>query len=275
MPPLPVFARHVAVRTAAYGGGGVGLLGMVGYGIITAQTRFARRAVPALGGAPPADGEYGDAPHAPLRIAILGDSTAAGLGADVPTETPGALLAADVAAATGRRVALDVVAVPGTRSADLEPQVSRALLTPPHIAVICVGANDVIRGVSSRRAARDLELAVRRLRAAGARVVVGTCPDLGALCFVPQPLRLWGQVRSATMAAAQRGAVEAADGVVVPLGQLLGRAFRADATMFCRDRFHPSGVGYAALAAVLSPFVRAAAAEAAVPWAPAVEEQHA
>ncbi len=60
---------------------------------------------------------------------------------------------------------------------------------PPDAAVIMVGANDVtaLNGIS--QSARRLALAVRKLRARGAVVVVGTCPDLGVITAIPQPLR--------------------------------------------------------------------------------------
>jgi hypothetical protein len=81
-----------------------------------------------------------------------------------------------------------VVAVSGARSADLEVQVARALQRPVDVTVIIIGANDVTHRVPIASAARDLGRAVRTLRAAGSEVVVGTCPDLGTVKPVMQPL---------------------------------------------------------------------------------------
>ena len=49
----------------------------------------------------------------------------------------------------------------------------------------------------------DFEEAIARLRERGTAVVVGTCPDLGALRPVPQPLRALGSRASRQLAAAQ------------------------------------------------------------------------
>ena len=70
-------------------------------------------------------------------------------------------------------------------------------------------------------AVRHLEMAVRRLREAGAEVVVGTCPDLGAIEPVPQPLRLLARRWSRDLAAAQTVAVVEAGGRAVSVGDLV------------------------------------------------------
>src|SRR3712207_6994524 len=57
------------------------------------------------------------------------------------------------------------------------------------LAMIIVGANDVTHRVPMAAACRDLGKAVRRLRDAGAVVVVGTTPDLGTVKPLLQPLR--------------------------------------------------------------------------------------
>lgn len=255
---IPVPGRRAVVRWTAVSGGGVGLIGAVGYGLIRVEADLARRRVPRLHAAPLADGPYGAPDGRPLRLTMIGDSSAAGFGADLPEETPGALLANDLARA-GFLVTLDVLAVTGARSADLRIQTEWALLNPPDIALLNVGANDVTHWVPPRRATVDLTDAVHRLRASGAHVVVGTCPDLGALRFVPQPLRAFGRLKAAQMAAAQSLAVVAAGGVPVALGAYLGREFEANQGLFCFDGFHPSAAGYRRIVAMLRPAVRAAA----------------
>jgi len=263
MTALPaVLPRASLVRLArhlAYGGTTTGLLGLAGYGVLRGEAKLARRVIkPPEAGGPYPDGRYGDSLGRPLRLAVLGDSSGVGLGCATPNETPGALLATALAA-DDRQVVLDVLAVVGSRSHDLEPQVFRALLQPPHVGVIMIGANDVTHRVSPQQAATDLYRAVVRLRAAGVRVVVGTCPDLAAVRPIPQPLRWVAWVRSRAMAEAQLEAVTAAGGSVVPLGRLLARTFATEPGLFCPDRFHPSAAGYAALMAAMLPAVRAEA----------------
>ena len=102
---------------------------------------------------------------------------------------------------------------------------------------------------------RHLADAVRRLTAAGCEVVVGTCPDLGTIRPIAQPLRPFARRWSRQMAAAQTVAVVEAGGRTVSLGSVLGPAFASDRSMFSVDEFHPSAVGYAQAAAVLLPSV--------------------
>lgn len=252
------------VRHALFGGGGFGLLGAAGVGLLYGEVHLARRAIPSLGSAPLPDGRYGtEHSGPPLRVAMIGDSSAAGVGCELPSETPGAQLATALAA-RGHRIALDVLAVSGSRSVDLEPQVSRCLLDPPHVAVVSVGANDVINFIKPRDAVPHLVDAVRRLQEAGVAVVVATCPDLGMIRPVPQPLRALGRHLSRRMARAQVRATLCEGAVPIDTGDLIGPLFAERAAeMFCHDRFHPSAAGYRELTQLLLHAVLAAIDEPA------------
>ncbi|MFL6139424.1 MAG: SGNH/GDSL hydrolase family protein [Frankiaceae bacterium] len=249
-------------RHALFGGGGFGLLGAAGLGLLYGEVHLARRAIPSFGSAPSADGRYGSERDGhPLRLAMIGDSSAAGVGCELPSETPGAQLAAALVE-RGHHVELDVLAVSGSRSCDLEPQVSRCLLDPPDIAVVSVGANDVIGFIKPRDAVPHLIDAVRRLQAAGVVVVVATCPDLGVIRPVPQPLRALGRHWSRRMARAQVRATLAEGAMPLDTGDLIGTLFAERAAeMFCHDRFHPSAAGYRELTRVLLHAVLAAVDE--------------
>ncbi|MFC8615147.1 SGNH/GDSL hydrolase family protein [Micromonospora purpureochromogenes] len=197
----------------------------------------------------------------PLRLVLLGDSSALGVGVERFDETVGGQLAHLLAEGpTGRQVHLSSVGVSGSRSTDLATQVARALLGErPDVAVILIGANDATAMRRPGEAAAYLGAAVRRLRDARVEVVVGTCPDLGAVRAVAQPLRQvlgWSGRRTAR---AQTTAVLDAGGSVVDLGTETGPVFRADAGTFCPDGFHPSADGYRVWAHALLPAVAAAA----------------
>ena len=258
-------ARRIA-QAAAYGGGvgvaGLGVLGALGYGILRAEAVMARRIVGRpFEGAPSDSGTYGTGSGATLRFVVLGDSTGVGMGADHPHQTIGATIATGIAAFSGRPVELTNLAVIGAESPDLDEQVERGLaaVPEPDVAVIMVGANDVTHRIDRSVAVRHLEMAVRCLRDAGAEVVVGTCPDLGAIEPLPQPLRLLARRWSRDLAAAQTVAVVEAGGRAVSIGDLMSEAFSAEPhVMFSKDRFHPSPAGYARVAAALLPTVSAA-----------------
>ncbi|GAA2751117.1 SGNH/GDSL hydrolase family protein [Kitasatospora cinereorecta] len=252
-------ARRIATA-AAYGGGGLGLLGVGLAGVLLTESRLAIRAIGLLDGDPPrADGVYGAEftdpadREPPLVLAFLGDSTAAGLGVSRGRETPGALLAAGLASVAERRVRLVNVAKSGARSCDLAAQVEVALSARPTLAVVMVGANDVTRHSPAATCVRELGDVVRRLRAEGCDVVVGTCPDLGTIKPVRPPLRWVARRLSRQLAAAQTIAVVEAGGRTVSLGSLLGPEFAARPEMFAADRYHPSAQGYATAAMALLP----------------------
>ncbi|MEU3251372.1 SGNH/GDSL hydrolase family protein [Streptomyces sp. NPDC006997] len=262
-------ARRIAAG-AAYGGGGVGLAGAAAVGLVLAEVRLAKRQVGNGGGTPVhvpnANGlyvhPYTTSGEPPLLLTLLGDSTAAGQGVHRASQTPGALLASGLAAVAERPVRLRNVALPGARSDDLERQVSLTLADQdrvPDICVIMIGANDVTHRMPPTRSVRCLATAVRRLRTAGAEVVVGTCPDLGTIEPVQQPLRWLARRASRQLAAAQTIGVVEQGGRTVSLGDLLGPEFAANPReLFGPDNYHPSAEGYATAAMAVLPTVCAA-----------------
>jgi lysophospholipase L1-like esterase len=254
-------ARKLA-SAAAYGGGGLSLLGGALYGVLRAEAQLARRAIGEAGDDPPPDatGWYGRGRPGPaIKIVLLGDSSAAGYGVVRVEETPGALLASGAAERADRRVYLRAFAKVGARSSDLAGQLDRALPIEPDVAVILIGANDVTHAVRPAASVGHLAEAVRRLRDTGVAVVVGTCPDLGTVKPIPPPLKQVARTWSRRMAAAQTIAVLEGGGRTVSLGSVLGPEFAAaPALLFGPDQFHPSAAGYRSLVAVLLPTMLAA-----------------
>ncbi|WP_139977942.1 SGNH/GDSL hydrolase family protein [Nocardioides litoris] len=254
-------ARKLA-SAAAYGGGGLSLVGAGLYGVLRAEARLARRTIgdPLPDPVPDATGWYGRGRPGPaVKIALFGDSSAAGYGVDLVEETPGALLASGVAAQGDRRVYLREFCKVGAISADLGGQIDRALPIEPHLAVILIGANDVTHVQMPSESVRHLSEGVRRLRAAGVDVVVGTCPDLGTIKPIAPPLKQVVRAWSRRLAAAQTIAVIAEGGRTVSLGSILGPEFSATpALLFGPDQFHPSAEGYRALVRILLPSTLAA-----------------
>lgn len=207
--------------------------------------------------APPVPGEYGDAGAPALRLALLGDSTAAGVGATTPDATVAGGLGRLVAQRSGQRVRLTSVAVSGADSGDMPAQVDRLLAehSDVDVAVVLVGANDVTHLTALDDVRRDLRTTVQRLRAAGLAVVVGTCPDMGTSRAIPQPLREISAWRGRAVGAVERAAVAQAGGVAVDLEELTGPAFRADPGLLAADQYHPSDRGYALWVQALAPAV--------------------
>jgi len=254
-------ARKIA-SAAAVGGGGLSALGIGFYGLLRAEAVLARRSIgdPLEDAPPDASGWYGRGRPGPaIKVALLGDSGAAGYGCERVEQTPGAHLGSGISAAADRRVYLGSFAVVGAKSADLMSQVDRALPIEPDVVIISIGGNDVTHSVGPATSVGHLSDAVRRLRGAGIEVIVGTCPDLGTVRPINPPLRQIARQKSRGLARAQSIAVVKAGGRSVSVGSILGPEFDArPLDMFGPDRFHPSVAGYASFAAVLLPSALAA-----------------
>lgn len=263
------FTGAVASRHLTRAGVALALLGGVAGGtaygtreLLHRQAAQARRAIgkPLGEQAPDADRHYKRTYGEPVDLLVLGDSIAAGLGAEKPKHTLGSRLARGIAAAAGRSVRLRTAAVVGSESSMLAAQLaSLPAGYRPDVAVIVVGGNDVTHRVPVAESVRHLAGAVDDLRARGTEVVVGTCPDLGALRPVPQPLRTLGSRASRQLAAAQRAAALERGARVVSLAHVVGPFFITNPEeMFSLDRFHPSAHGYKRTAKAMLPSVLAA-----------------
>jgi lysophospholipase L1-like esterase len=227
--------------------------------LLSGQAEQARSVIPKAWDIPPrADGIYSPG-GAPVRrwergalfdihLMIFGDSTATGYGCEDAEEVPGVRIARGLAEQSDSVVRLSTKAIVGASSKGLAGQVDAMLVAgpPPDVAVIMVGANDVTALNGIGPSARRLGAAVQRLRSVGATAVVGTCPDLGVIGAIPQPLRWTARSLGLRLARAQAVAVSAAGGVPVPLADLMAPHFLATPElMFSEDRYHPSAAGYA------------------------------
>jgi lysophospholipase L1-like esterase len=258
-------ASHTASGSAIMLAGGALVVSAGGAGVVLAlravlrrQAALARRRIGKPLGEEALDADRVWRPGydgAPLDLLVLGDSIAAGLGAQRRKDTLGARLAKGLGRALRRPVRLRTAAVVGSESSALGSQLD-ALESDytPDLAVIVVGGNDVTHRVPLAVSIGHLSAAVRRLRERGAAVIVATCPDLGALRAVPQPLRGLAARQSRRLAEAQAEAAVRSGASVVSLRRTVGPMFlSAPEEMFSLDRFHPSGLGYRRTAAALLP----------------------
>ncbi len=240
------------------GSAGAGSVGAL-IGVLHAETRLARRRIPQATEPPPvSDGTTWAAAgvgmrRPPIRLAMLGDSTAAGYGARTARQTPAAQIALGVSESARRPVHVTNVAVVGAQSRQLPAQVAALGNARPDLAVIMIGANDVTARVPPADAVAPLGDTVRALLALHCEVVVGTCPDLGTVRPLAQPLRAYARRLSRRMARAQTVAAVEAGGRTVSLGDLLGPLFMKDLGYFAEDLFHPSAAGYAEAAQAVLP----------------------
>lgn len=248
------------LKTLIFAAGSVGGLSGAAYGLLNGQSRRARTLIGVPRDLPHnADGIYlpdGTGPQPPTRgeelsFAMLGDSLAAGLGAESAEQLPGVNLAKGLAEESGRGVRLTTHAVSGAKTTDLEAQVDVAMIDPPDLALVLIGGNDVTSKMRISTSAALLGRQVTRLARSGTIVVVGTCPDLGIILPIPQPLRTVASRWGLSLARAQRRELERLGVRAVSVAALMSPEFRARPhELFSVDRFHPNGAGYELAASV-------------------------
>lgn len=203
-------------------------------------------------------GVFGPAEGPPLRFVVLGDSTAAGLGASSPQAAYPTLIAERLAS-EGFRVELFALGLSGARVDDvLHLQVPRAIECAPDIIFVGVGANDAIHVTPLPSVRRDMRALIRSLKRTGAAVVVAGAPDMRAAAW-GEPLRSLAGWRGRMVAAAIRGVAGGERIAVVPLAELAGPYFaEGHADAYGGDDFHPGDGGYRAWADAIYPYLQEA-----------------
>lgn len=194
----------------------------------------------------------GDGDARALRLLVVGDSSAAGVGVATQDQALAAPLAQTLAAVLGRPVAWQLVARSGVTTqgalALLQEQ-APAGVGPADVAVAVLGVNDVIAQVPVPRAlAQRAELADWLKTHAGVRhVVFAPLPPMHRFPLLPQPLR-WVLGRDALRhdQALARWVAGRRDCSHLAIDYTLGAESMAD------DGFHPGEPVYRACAEALA-----------------------
>jgi len=199
---------------------------------------------------PPLDHDLELAGDAPVRrIAVVGDSAAAGHGLPDAEDAWARQIARALHAADGRATELRNAAVDG---ADIPCVLANQLhvLHDAEVVLINVGVNDAIRRHRSRRIARDLErllTEVHRCARPDVYVLLLTAPDLSVAPGLPAILGPPLAVLCRNTARLQRrvAAVHGVDTIAMPRQVL-------SPEVFGHDGFHPGVVGHRRIAAALT-----------------------
>lgn len=208
--------------------------------LLLLQGKWTRWTTPVLPEPPgPRHGQRGEGPV--LRLLLLGDSAAAGVGASHQDE---ALLGQVLAhLARHRRVHYALDAVTGATTADTLARLSARPDGSFDVVATSLGVNDLTRSVGLRtwvqqqRALRQ----VARERFGVTRFIACGLPPVAGFFALPQPLRWYLGRRAVEFSRALEASV-AAEPDVVYLHLDVDRSPENLAT----DGFHPGPVGYAA-----------------------------
>lgn len=198
----------------------------------------------------PRSGTAGDGP--PLRLLILGDSAAAGVGVARQDDALSGQLVSRLA--VGFRVDWRLVATTGHRTRDAEGVVAALAAQPFDACIISLGVNDITSGMSPRRwIARQARLHALLRRKFGVRLIVmAPMPPMGSFPLLPQPLRwVLGQRADAF------NRVLDARAALDPHLHVARFALPADPSLMAEDGYHPGPAIYAAWAAAVAEAIKA------------------
>jgi lysophospholipase L1-like esterase len=188
-----------------------------------------------------------------LRVLIVGDSSAAGVGVGTQDEAFAGQLAQALAQRTASAVEWQLVATSGHTARDAARALSRATLATADLLVTAVGVNDVVGQTRPAAFLRSLD-EIHALAVTRARVThTWHCglPPMGTFPLLPQPLR-WILGRDA--ARLDRALVRHLEGqsarLHLPLPEapvVVAESRNADGMpegWMARDGFHPGLLGY-------------------------------
>lgn len=192
-----------------------------------------------------ASGSFGAGRGKPIRLAALGDSTLTGPGVAAADDIWVRVVADRLSSRLDRQVDLRSFGTGGATAAVVaRDQLPGALDFSPHISLLSVGANDVMRGVPVRRLMRDLDSIVGGLAGVGSRVVMSGVGDLGSIPRLAPPLR---QMATRISRRADRVHAEVAHrhgAVKADQWSWASAQFRTRPDVWSPDRFHPNAAGH-------------------------------
>jgi lysophospholipase L1-like esterase len=226
MPIHPRFSRAVAVLLSP---------------VVLPQARRVKRVIPRL---PDAAGPWHGAVEGDdqISVLVLGDSTAAGVGAETQDDALPGNLARVLSSAWERGVSWRAIGENGATSGDI---VLRFLDEASHgqydVIFVSVGANDALKLRSRGSFGRNFRAILRRLRTVNphAVILVSSLPGFSQFEALPNPLRWALHLHAQNLESAARRIVRAEPGVIMSPP---APPYTAD--FFASDRFHPSPSGY-------------------------------
>lgn len=178
----------------------------------------------------------------PLRVLVVGDSTAAGCGVNERDEMLAARIAHHTSVATGRGAHWRAIGQNGHRSDEfIRDYLAEAVAHPADVIYVSLGANDAL-GVRNRRvASRNLVEIARALRDANphAAIALSSLPAFFRFTRLPEPLRSTLYRIAQGIERSTRLRLEKEDRIAM---RRPPTAYPDD--FFARDGFHPSPIGY-------------------------------
>jgi lysophospholipase L1-like esterase len=175
-----------------------------------------------------------------ISILVIGDSTAAGVGASSPSESTAGLLGASLHASVENH------AVSGAVTADMQGQLAQAKLKHYDLVLIQDGANDVVSFHSLANVNMQMQALLSNVQHYSDHVVLLTAGKIGDAPLIPWLFSGLINARAAKLQSLFTASAAQAGAAYVDLSGSQSDAFSNDpAKYYAADTFHPSSAGYA------------------------------
>lgn len=202
-------------------------------------------------------------PGGALRLLIVGDSSAAGVGAAHQDEALAGRLAVALSSRLGQPVGWQLVATSGHVSEQALAHLAGTELAAADVLITALGVNDVVGQIAPRHAIATLAAidAMARERAGVQLSLHCATPPMQEFPLLPQPLRwFFGQQAAHFNAVLESSVAGQPQRRVVHMPQSMQRKAAA---LMARDGFHPGPPGYVLWAETLAEQIAAALPPAA------------
>ena len=182
-----------------------------------------------------------------LRLLVVGESTAAGVGVTDLRDALPCQLAVALAARRQCNVAWSMSARTGATASFAAQKLAPVAPMGQDIAVLMVGVNDALKFTSRQTWRTDIDQLINELEKhvrPGGQVVLAGLPDLGRFGTFPQPLRaVLGWQARALDRDLETIARRSASVIYLAMPPV------SSPKLFAEDRFHPNAAAYQVLAA--------------------------
>lgn len=179
------------------------------------------------------------AASSPLRLLVIGESTAAGVGVETQQQALCGQLAQQVANTWSRQVSWQACGRNGATAAVCCQQMLPTLEDQRwDLVVIALGVNDTTHLTPRWRWRRELLQLMDYFAGKAGLVLLTAVPPLGEFSALPQPLRGWFGMRAGLLDHDARRCCASAHALYATMPLAM------EAQYLARDGYHPSAAGY-------------------------------